>query len=43
MIEGGEGEVGFTVDVDDGNGLQALSIIGDGGGGISVRDIPFFR
>lgn len=31
VIEGGEVEVGFTVDVDDGNGLQALSIIVDGG------------
>ena len=31
VIDGGEVEVGFTIDVDDGNGLQALSIVVDGG------------
>lgn len=31
IVDGGEVEVGFTVDVDDGGGLQGLSIILDGG------------
>ena len=31
VVDGGEVEVGFTVDMDDGKGLQALSIIVDGG------------
>jgi len=31
VVDGGEIEVGFAVDVDDGTGLQGLSIIVDGG------------
>jgi hypothetical protein len=31
VVDGGEVEVGFTVDVDDGTGMQVLSIIIDGG------------
>jgi len=31
VVDGGEVEVGFTVDVDDGSGEQVLSIIVDGG------------
>ena len=31
VVDGGEAEVGFTVNVDDGTGMQGLSIIVDGG------------